>query len=310
MKKGPLWAALVFLAAGLYAACYLIYAKLMVEFQAPGFASECNINSALNCDALLDKPESAIFGLPLSLYAIPTYVVMGFLALRALKNAAVAEAAVSYLATIGTLTVLHSGYMASVSAGYGVFCPYCALMYAVNVVVTITAFIAAGQSPFATIGHALRSVTRLTAPMASSAALLIIVGGGALWGFGQVHDRIGFDVTYDKCEDRDMFACAALSEMFAEGRGVVVHAEGAQLAATKACDLGHQEMCVTSARAACEGGDGAACVKAADLYQRGGRGSGDRERSDTGPLGVHARMRTGLERGLSGLKAPRCGDIR
>ena len=45
---------LLLLVGGIYAATYLIYAKLMVQFQAPGFASECNISQALNCDALMD----------------------------------------------------------------------------------------------------------------------------------------------------------------------------------------------------------------------------------------------------------------
>ena len=51
-RSWPLMAALALLVAGLYAAGYLVYAKLNVIFQAPGFASECNISSALNCDAL------------------------------------------------------------------------------------------------------------------------------------------------------------------------------------------------------------------------------------------------------------------
>ncbi|MDP6944171.1 MAG: vitamin K epoxide reductase family protein, partial [Myxococcota bacterium] len=139
VRSWSLIAALALLAAGLYAAAYLVYAKLNVVFQAPGFTSECNLSSALNCDALMDKPESSLFGLPISLLAIPTYLVMAFLAWRGGRDDDTATQARSYLAGIGLLTICHSVYMASVSTRYGVFCPYCTLMYAVNIGVTILA---------------------------------------------------------------------------------------------------------------------------------------------------------------------------
>ena len=115
-RSWPLLAAMALLVAGLYAAAYLVYAKLNVVFQAPGFASECNLSSALNCDALLDKPESSLFGLPLSLFAVPTYLVMMMLAWRGRAATSAGTSSRHYLIAIGFLATLHSVYMGSVSA--------------------------------------------------------------------------------------------------------------------------------------------------------------------------------------------------
>jgi len=269
-RSWPLVAALVLLAAGLYAAAYLVYAKLSVVFQAPGFSSQCNLSAALNCDALMDKPESSLFGLPISLLAIPTYLVMAFLAWRGRRSDQSASDARCYLAAIGLLTVLHGLYMASVSAGYGVFCPYCTLMYAVNIGVTIFAVMAGGLGLKGTLQGALAGAKAQAAPMMPAAGVLVVTLVAAFLVYGQVRDRIAFDARFARCEASDMFACAELVPMYRLGQGVPAGSEvAARQALKKACDLGMQQACVDRADLSCQEGEIAGCVKLAGFHSHG-----------------------------------------
>jgi protein-disulfide isomerase/uncharacterized membrane protein/peroxiredoxin len=269
-RSWPLVAALALLVAGLYAAGYLVYAKLNVIFQAPGFASECNISSALNCDALMDKPESSLFGLPISLLAIPTYLVMMFLAWRGQASSAAGRSARTYLAGIGTLAVLHSLYMASVSAKYGVFCPYCTLMYTVNILVTLFAVLANGEGLKGALKGALNSAASHAAPMAQAAGVLAVSFIAAYLIYGQVEGRIAFDARFARCEASDMFACAELVPMYREGQGVPRGSEvQARAALKKACDLGMQQACVDRADLSCQEGEASGCVALAGFHTKG-----------------------------------------
>lgn len=269
-RSWPLIAAFVLLAAGIYAAAYLVYAKLNVVFQAPGFSSQCNLSSVLNCDALMEKPESSLFGLPISLLAIPTYLVMAFLAWRGRGSDAAASDARNYLAGIGTLTVLHSVYMASVSAGYGVFCPYCTLMYAVNIGVTICAVLASGLGFKGTLQGALAAAKTRAAPMGMAAGALLVTGAAALLIYGQVQDRIAFDARFARCEASDMFACAELVPMYRQGQGVPSGSEiPARMALKKACALGMQQACVDRADLDCQEGEISGCLKLAQFHTAG-----------------------------------------
>jgi protein-disulfide isomerase/uncharacterized membrane protein/peroxiredoxin len=269
-RSWPLTAAFALLMAGLYAAGYLVYAKLNVIFQAPGFVSECNISSALNCDALMDKPESSLFGLPISLLAIPTYLVMMFLAWRGRASDAAGRSARTYLAGIGALAIVHSVYMASVSAKYGVFCPYCTLMYTVNILVTTFAILANGEGAMGTLKGALGHMTRLAPPMAQAAGVLAVSFIAAWLVYGQVEGRIAFDARFARCEASDMFACAELVPMYREGQGVPRGSEvQARAALKKACDLGMQQACVDRADLSCQEGEASGCAALAGFHTKG-----------------------------------------
>ena len=269
-RNWPLIAALALLVAGLYAAAYLVYAKLNVIFQAPGSASECNISSALNCDALMDKPESSLFGLPLSLFAVPTYLVMMFLAWRGRAADIVGSKARHYLAAIAFLATLHSVYMAGVSAKYGVFCPYCTLMYAVNLLVLIFAVMADGEGLTGALKSALGGLSSLAAPMVPAAGVLGVAMIASWLVYGQVEGRIAFDARFARCEASDMFACAELVPMYREGKGVPTGSEvQARAALKKACDLGMQQACVDRADLACQEGEATGCRDLAGFHSRG-----------------------------------------
>ena len=269
-RSWPLVAAMALLAAGLYAAAYLVYAKLNVVFQAPGFASECNISSALNCDALLDKPESSLFGLPLSLLAVPTYLVMLFLAWRGRAADAKATQSRHFLAGIGALTVIHSAYMASVSAKYGVFCPYCTLMYAVNLGVTVCALLASSGGLKDAISGAFKGALSLAPPMLPAAGVLVAGFAITMPIYEEVKGRIAFDARFARCEASDMFACAELVPMYRDGDGVPRGSEiQARAALKKACDLGMQQACVDRADLACQEGEASGCKDLAAFHTKG-----------------------------------------
>ena len=67
--------------AGVLLAAWLLYAKIRIRYDAT-FASGCNFGGSLNCDAVQTSPYSQILGVPVALLAIPTYVLMAWLALR------------------------------------------------------------------------------------------------------------------------------------------------------------------------------------------------------------------------------------
>ena len=208
----------------------------------------------------MDKPESSLFGLPCLLFAIPTYLVMMLLAWQGRAATSAAASARHYLATIGLLATLHSVYMASVSAKYGVFCPYCTLMYAVNLLVTIFAVMASGDGLKGALQGALSGLGSLAAPMLPAAGVLGVALAASWLVYGQVEGRIAFDARFARCEAQDMFACAELVPMYREGSGVPAGSEvQARAALKKACDLGMQQACVDRADLACQEGEATGC---------------------------------------------------
>ena len=79
-RTWPLKATLVVLTAGLYFAGYLAYLKLKITFPDPDFVSFCKLGDGFDCDEVQRHASSMLFGVPIALLAIPTYLVMGWLA--------------------------------------------------------------------------------------------------------------------------------------------------------------------------------------------------------------------------------------
>ncbi|MBM4397271.1 MAG: hypothetical protein FJ087_16495, partial [Deltaproteobacteria bacterium] len=118
IRRGPLWGAAL-AAYGVGAAAYLLYAKIRIKFDA-SFASACDFGGKLNCDAVQTSPYSEVLGVPVALLAIPTYVMMAYLAVAAARNRdAAPEAAgrsVGALFGLGALTTGYAVYLAWLSA--------------------------------------------------------------------------------------------------------------------------------------------------------------------------------------------------
>ncbi|MGM0574286.1 MAG: vitamin K epoxide reductase family protein [Myxococcota bacterium] len=183
-RRWPLALALVLLTAGIGVAAYLVYVKLRLGYD-PSFESACNYGGKFNCDQVQTHPASQLFGLPIALFAIPTYLVLAFLAAAGLRAREGASRAVSYLAGIGVLTVGHAAWLAWVShSEIGFYCPYCMVMYGVNLGVTVLAFVARGGVGPA-VKEALGGVARFARPAPAAAAVLVLAGGLSVLTFQQ-----------------------------------------------------------------------------------------------------------------------------
>ena len=135
--------ALALLGVGI--AAYLLYAKVRIKFDAT-FASACAFSGKLNCDLVQTSPYSELFGVPIALLAIPTYVMMAFLAFYAAltRDRDAREIAHGALFGLGAATTLYAVYLAYLSAFViKAFCLFCISMYVVQLAVAILAYFAA-----------------------------------------------------------------------------------------------------------------------------------------------------------------------
>jgi protein-disulfide isomerase/peroxiredoxin/uncharacterized membrane protein len=190
-----LHALMAVLAVGIGIAIYMVRHKLLLE---TGLIvnSSCNINTTINCDAVNTSQYSALFGLPIALYAVPTYAVMAFLtwlgvvgvgssdeALR--KRGALALAAV---ATIGVLTVAHAMYMAYLSSVVlKTYCLFCMSLYVVNIASTVLAIKAGPGSVGAAFEGAIEGLKAFAPPVPQAVAVLLAVGFVSWLGYDQMH---------------------------------------------------------------------------------------------------------------------------
>jgi protein-disulfide isomerase/uncharacterized membrane protein/peroxiredoxin len=139
--------------AGISLAVHLTLMKLWLLHE-PDYQSGCNFGQGLNCEVNQLSSYSDIMGVPIAVWAIPTYLLMAFLAGFALikgrgddSEVDQARNAIDLLFVLGLTATLYSAFLAYVS--YFVleaFCPYCLGMYGVNLAILFLAFFAANMS--------------------------------------------------------------------------------------------------------------------------------------------------------------------
>ena len=71
---------MVALAVATAAAGYLLNAFMLNTYGAEAFESACNFSATFNCDKLNTSEWGKIGGIPITIFAIPTYLAMGLLA--------------------------------------------------------------------------------------------------------------------------------------------------------------------------------------------------------------------------------------
>lgn len=182
-RRGLLFAVLALLVAGIGVASYLVYAKLRLEYD-PAFQSACNFGSKLNCDVVQTSEWSTMLGLPIALFAIPTYLAMLWLTLLALRTRPtrdeprapeIGRQALHLLGGIATLTVAHAAYLGSISmTQLGTLCPFCMALYAVNLGSLALAFFAAREGVGAFVSGIVRVVGGFRKPLVSVLTVVIV----------------------------------------------------------------------------------------------------------------------------------------
>lgn len=189
-KTWPLKAALGLLAAGLLMAVYLVWVKLQLRLDS-SFKSICDLGDVFNCGQVQTDPASEMFGLPISLLAVPTYLVMGSLALAGLRGGERARPATAYLAGISALAVIHSAYLGYVSSFViGAYCLFCIGLYVVNLGCLVFATMALGEGLVGAARRAMGSLARGAGPLIQSAVILLVSAAVAIAVYGNIESSM------------------------------------------------------------------------------------------------------------------------
>jgi len=126
------WVVLALL-AGL--AAYMGWAHLQLAHGAGTFESLCNVGGSFDCDEVNTSRYASLFGVPISLYALPLYAGMAWLTWSGLRNDERGAAARGWLTFVAIWNVLVSAYMGWVSAtDLGFFCLFCISMYTLHAI--------------------------------------------------------------------------------------------------------------------------------------------------------------------------------
>ena len=189
--RKPLVAALAaLLAAGVGVAAYLVYAKLKLEYD-PTFKSACNFGAKLNCDVVQTSEWSTLFGLPIALYGVPTYLGMLWLALMAFRSEPSARdprapenarKALHLLGGVALATVAYAAWLGYISmTRLGTLCPFCMSLYAVNAGTLLLTFFASREG----VGDFLRGIVHVVGgfrqPLLSTLTV-VVIGSVAAYG--------------------------------------------------------------------------------------------------------------------------------
>lgn len=193
LRRWPLIAMQALLAAGLAMAIYLVWLKLRLEWDS-SYKAVCDLSPTFNCGQVQTDASSMLFGLPVGLYAIPTYLVMALLAWTGLRGKEGSRSAVAYVAGIGFLTVIHSAYLAYVSTFViGAYCLFCIGMYAVNLGATVLAIVSLGQGVGGAVSLAATSLGRRQGPLVAATVVLLVTGGASLAWYQSAADSMASD---------------------------------------------------------------------------------------------------------------------
>ena len=209
-QPGVLYGLLALCAAGIGVAIFLVRHKLHITLD-PTYVSSCNLGGAVNCDKVNVSGWSEMFGLPISLFAIPTYGVMGyltFLALRAMPHKdpaqrAIGAASLSAVAAIATAASAYSMALAWYSSvKVEAYCLYCISLYIVNFGSTALAVAAGPKTIWRGIQGALGALAGFKEPVPMALCILVIAGGGAWYGYDS--SKLSLENAYKAHIDQQM----------------------------------------------------------------------------------------------------------
>ena len=176
-----LFGALSTLLVGISSAIHLVGIKIDLLAGGTGNAG-CQVSPGFDCGSVNSSAQSMMFGVPISLLALPTYALMGYLLITAWRGARssqqVEQARGDYslkLATaIGLLTVLYSGYLYYVSSVViGKLCLFCIVLYGVNALTAVLLVLALRGNVLGALFDVLGSLK----PVLPALGVFVIVGG-------------------------------------------------------------------------------------------------------------------------------------
>ncbi len=186
-RQQPLMLVPVFMAIGMGIAVYLVLVKLkglyLIDYE-----SACKVSETVSCDAVQASDQSTVLGIPIAIWAIPTYFVMMLLSWFGMQTedeeqTARAVVSTNVLALLGTVSMVYSAYLAYIQATVvGATCPFCYGMYGAQLATTIAAFYASPDSFSDALGGGLKALLGGDAPLAAMAGTFgIVAAAGIVW---------------------------------------------------------------------------------------------------------------------------------
>ena len=199
---------LALLAVGVGVSIYLVRHKLHVLLD-PGYLSSCNLGGAINCDKVNMSGMSELFGLPISLYAIPTYVAQIYLVATAMRagsggvDGATGRRGLDIAAGLGLMASVFSLYLALYSSiRVEAYCLYCISLYVVNFGSTALLLAAGSKTVGTAVANCLSLLKSFEQPVLTS-VLVAGIGMGVAW-LGYDHTKSAMEQSYKDCLDCQM----------------------------------------------------------------------------------------------------------
>lgn len=139
----------VFALAGAVIAAISLHQHVQLHECASAGPSFCNINATLNCDAVSLSEWSTLFGFPLAAYGFGFYLFLALIALAGLTRGVLGRGRLTDLLLVfSILATIFSAYLFYVSEFIiGTLCLLCIGMYAVNIILLLTALLAGRKRP-------------------------------------------------------------------------------------------------------------------------------------------------------------------
>ena len=136
----------------------------------------CEESSTVNCDLVNTSEWSEFLGVPIALYGIPTYLLLGFLAVVGLIRKT--RRPLGYAFSISILTVIYSIFLFYISKVELHFvCLWCLRMYGVNFAAFVLLWLAARSSPVVLVTDTRRDFLRWPPLLWATVAVFVVVTG-------------------------------------------------------------------------------------------------------------------------------------
>ena len=163
-------------------ALYLFKNFMLQTYGTEAFDSVCNVNETFNCDKINTSKWGKIFGVPITVFAVPTYAALAALGWFAGTAGARGRAALKLLVAGSGLGVLYGVFLLYIMAVVEkTFCLFCMTMDVMGLVAFVISWLALRK-----LGEGAADWGKALAP-AVGLALVVLVGTLSLHGLWKGH---------------------------------------------------------------------------------------------------------------------------
>ncbi len=145
------WVTAALAVGGLFVAWFLAELHVQAVIGEAVEGALCGAHQSIDCESAIHSDFAELFGIPIALLGVSFYAAVLMIALfdrPAVRNSSDPFRPGAIAASTFAVGVAYSIFLAGVSAfELGTFCPYCAMLYGINMVGLISASFWAGEKP-------------------------------------------------------------------------------------------------------------------------------------------------------------------